>query len=104
MIHSHLPITNEQVRDFCLRWKIKEFAFFGSVLREDFNTHSDIDVLVDFSTSAEWSLIDHMNMEAELEKLLGRNVEIVSKRAIARSENWIRRSNILDSAKVIYAS
>lgn len=104
MMNSHLVITDEQVRDFCLRWKIREFALFGSVLRNDFNAHSDIDVLVDFSPSASWSLIDHMNMETELEKLLGRKVEIISKRAIARSDNWIRRHNILDSAKVIYAS
>ncbi len=104
MGNSHLVLRDEQVRDFCVRWKIKEFSLFGSVLRKDFNAESDIDVLVDFFPSATWSLIDHMNMETELEKLLGRKVEIVSKRAIDRSDNWIRRDNILDSAKVIYAS
>jgi predicted nucleotidyltransferase len=104
MIGSKISLTEDQIRDFCLRWKIKEFALFGSVLREDFNPQSDVDVLVDFSPAAEWSLIDHMKMENELEKLLGREVEILSKKAMARSENWIRREDILNSAKVIYAS
>ncbi|MEK7251416.1 MAG: nucleotidyltransferase domain-containing protein, partial [Bacteroidota bacterium] len=44
MIGSKISLTEDQIRDFCLRWKIKEFALFGSVLREDFNPQSDIDV------------------------------------------------------------
>ncbi len=43
----HLPL--KQIEDFCRRWKIKEFALFGSVLREDFRPNSDIDVLVAFN-------------------------------------------------------
>jgi uncharacterized protein len=45
-----LPISldQEKIEAFCRRWKIKEFALFGSVLREDFGPDSDIDVLVTF--------------------------------------------------------
>ena len=47
-IESCPTITAEKIEDFCRRWKIKEFALFGSVLREDFRPDSDIDVLVSF--------------------------------------------------------
>jgi uncharacterized protein len=42
-------------------------------------------------------------MQQELETLLGRPVDLVSKRAIEQSPNWIRRQDILSTAQVIYA-
>ena len=85
------------------RWNVSELALFGSVLRSDFRSDSDIDMLISFSSSADWSLFDHVKMQQELENILGRQVDLVSKRAIERSHNWIRRREILETAKVIYA-
>ena len=45
--HS-IELPEEKIADFCQRWKITEFAVFGSVLREDFGPNSDIDILVTF--------------------------------------------------------
>ena len=59
-------------------------------------------VLVTFDPDAPWSLIDHGTMIAELSTLLGRQADLVSRRGIERSENWIRRRAILESAHVIY--
>lgn len=101
---DRLHVTDEQLADFCQRYKISELALFGSVLRDDFRTDSDIDVLVTFAPAAEWSLLDHIRMEQELASLLGREVNLVSRRAIDRSENWIRRREILESAQVVYAT
>lgn len=42
-------------------------------------------------------------MQQELEALLGRRVDLISKRAIERSSNWIRRQEILSTAQPIYA-
>ena len=77
-------------------------ALFGSALRGEQRPDSDIDLLVSFGPDAEWSLFDHLHMEEELEVLLGRKVDLVSRRAIERSDNWIRRRAILDSARTIY--
>ena len=85
------------------RWNVSELALFGSVLRSDFRSDSDIDMLISFSSSADWGLFDHVKMQQELENILGRQVDLVSKRAIERSHNWIRRREILETAKVIYA-
>lgn len=71
----------------------------GSVLREDFRPDSDIDILVSFSSDAEWSLLNHMAMEEELSAIFGRKVDLVSRKAIERSENYIRRKAILESAQ-----
>lgn len=97
----NLPL--EQIQSFCDRWQITELALFGSILRDDFRPDSDIDILVTFAPEAAWSLLDHATMQQELASLLKRAVDLVSKRAIERSHNWIRRQEILNTAQVIYA-
>jgi predicted nucleotidyltransferase len=79
-------------------------AFFGSVLRDDFRPESDVDVLVTFAPGIEWGLFDHIDMEEKLSALLGRKVDLVSRRAIERGSNWIRRKAILDTAEPFYAA
>ncbi|GBD96358.1 MAG TPA: nucleotidyltransferase [Nitrospirae bacterium] len=99
-----LDIPKEKITDFCKHWKITEFALFGSVLREDFSPESDLDVLVTFAPDARWSLLDHVEMQDELKIIFGRNVDLISKRGIERSRNYIRRKEIIESAEVIYAA
>ena len=41
-------------------------------------------------------------MQEELEAVLSRRVDLISKRAIERSSNWIRRQEILSTAQTIY--
>ncbi|MCZ2108759.1 MAG: nucleotidyltransferase domain-containing protein, partial [Dehalococcoidia bacterium] len=43
-----LEIAESSLRTFCQKWRITEFAVFGSVLRDDFGPESDVDVLVTF--------------------------------------------------------
>ena len=102
LILKKLP--EEVLFRFCQRWKIRELALFGSVLRDDFRPDSDVDVLVTFDTDADWSLLDHVRIQKDLEALLGREVDLVSRRGIERSANWIRRQAILDTAETIYAA
>lgn len=103
-VNSRLAIERSRVRRFCRSWKIIELAFFGSVLGPNFMDDSDVDVLVAFAPDAEWSLIDHAAMKEELELILGRKVDLVSRRAIEASSNWIRRQDILTSAQLYYAA
>jgi predicted nucleotidyltransferase len=101
---AKIPIPREKIAEFCDRWKITELALFGSVLRDDFRPDSDVDVLVTFAPEAEWSLFDHMTMEEELSSILDRKVDLVSRRAIERSRNWIRRKAILEAAEPFYVA
>ena len=93
----------KDIAPFCKRWKIREFAVFGSILRDDFKPESDVDILVTFSQNAEWGLFDHVQMRTELESLLGRRVDLVTRRALEQTQNYIWRENILNSAKVIFS-
>lgn len=99
-----IPLPHERIAEFCRRWKIRELALFGSVLREDFRPDSDVDILVTFEPEADWSLLDHAQMQDELGGILGRSVDLLSRRAVERSENWIRRKAILDSVEIVYAA
>lgn len=96
-----IPAT--EIREFCRRWRISALAVFGSVLRHDFRPDSDVDILVDFAADADWGLLDHVRMQQELQGLLKRPVDLVTKRAVQRSPNWLRRGEILKTARVVYS-
>ncbi len=99
-----IELPMQQIQEFCDRWQITEFALFGSVLRDDFRPDSDIDVLVTFAPTAKRGLSETLQMKDELQALLGRKVDFIVKAALDRSDNWLRRKNILESAQVIYAA
>jgi uncharacterized protein len=91
----------EALRDFCRRWEVVELAFFGSVLRDDFSSKSDIDVLVRWRDESSW-LVEAFDAEQELGALFGRIVNLCSWRAIEESDNQALRDSILDSKRVFY--
>ena len=103
-IHPNLTVTRDQIAAFCERWKIARFELFGSVVRDDFDAESDVDVLVVFSPDARVSLFDLVHAQDELGELFGRPVDLVERLAIERSQNWIRRKSILQSAQLVYAA
>ena len=103
-ILPRLHVTEDQIAVFCEKWKITQFELFGSVLRDDFDAESDIDVLVVFAPDAKLSLFGLVTAEEELKALVGRRVDLVERRAIEESPNWIRRRSILNSTRLIYAA
>jgi predicted nucleotidyltransferase len=73
-------------------------------LRADFRPDSDVDVLISFSPQAHVTLFDMARMQEELKTIFGRNVDLVSKRGVENSRNYLRRKAILESAQVIHAA
>jgi len=102
MSNMRIELPMDKIGVFCRKWKIKELSVFGSALRSDFRPDSDIDFLVTFADDAAWSLLDHAGMELELEAILNRAVDLVSRKGIERSKNQIRKQEILESAWSIY--
>jgi predicted nucleotidyltransferase len=94
-------IPRKKISEFCRRWGVAEFSLFGSVLRADFRSDSDVDVLVTFSKDAEISLFDLVQMKLDLENIFHRPVDIIEKEAL---ENPFRKREILRTAQVIYAA
>ena len=97
-----LEIPEEKIADFCRRWKITEFALFSSILRDELRPDSDVDVLVTFAPDARWGLFAMYYMGRELKEIFGREVDLVSRRGIKASRNYIRRKAILGSAQVVH--
>lgn len=98
---AHIDIDREQIADFCRRWKIRELALFGSVLRDDFRPDSDVDVLVTFDPDAPWSYWEWPDMMDELERMFGRKVDLVEKRGV---KNPYMRHEILTSREKVYVA
>jgi predicted nucleotidyltransferase len=70
-----IGVTQSQIKAFCQEYHIRSLAFFGSVVREDFGPHSDIDVLVEFEPG-HIPGYDLFLIEAELSRLMGRKVDL----------------------------
>jgi len=94
----------ERIREICTRWKIVELELFGSVLRDDFGPDSDVDMMVTFVPDAPWDLLDLVRIENELSAVLGRNVDLTTRRAVESSGNAFRQEEILGSARTLYAA
>ena len=96
---NNLLINRRKINRICQKWKIREFSLFGSILRNDFNKTSDVDVLVSFEPKSKLSLMEIVQIKDELKSIFGREIDIVEKEAI---RNPFRKQEILSSREVIY--
>jgi predicted nucleotidyltransferase len=60
--------------------------------------------MLSFTADASWGLLEFVRMKRELKKLLGREVDLITKKSIEQSYNWIRRQEILDTAQMVYVT
>jgi predicted nucleotidyltransferase len=95
-------IDSRRVSRLCKKHHIRRLAIFGSILRDDFNADSDIDLLYDPEPGHGDSLHEYMNALNAFTALFGRRVDFVKRAVIEGSRNKIRRTSILGSAQVIY--
>lgn len=98
-----ITLPEEAIADICNRWKIAKFYLFGSILRSDFRSDSDIDVMVEFSADAHWGW-DIVLIKNELEAIFNRKVDLITKKSIEESNNWIRQKEILSTARLVYVA
>jgi uncharacterized protein len=94
----HFP--NSTIQEFCRRYPVRELSVFGSALRSDFNSRSDVDLLVEFKPRAQVGFLTLSRMERELSTILERPVDLVPKRGL---KSKIRKA-ILSNARVLYAA
>ena len=96
---TQIGVDRAKLAEFCRRHHIRKLALFGSVLREDFGPHSDVDVLVEFAPGHTPGL-DIVDVGEELSALLGgRRVDMVNPKYLNRR----LKSRVLDMAEVQYA-
>jgi len=93
-------VPKEKIDSFCIRNKIKKLAFFGSVLREDFNPASDVDILVEFEDVDVPGFFKLMRMQDELSKILGRCVDLRTSNDLSK----YFRDDVVRSAVIQYVA
>ena len=79
-IISALRDVKDEIRR---NYRVRELGLFGSVVRNEHDEESDIDIMAEFDEDAD--LLDLMGLSIFLEERLQRKVDVVSKRAL-RSE------------------
>jgi len=93
-------ISAERIAAFCRRNHIRRLSLFGSVLRKDFNSASDVDVLVEFEPDHVPGFFHLSELEQELSHMFGgRRIDLVTPKFL----NHRIRDQILSTAKVQYA-
>jgi predicted nucleotidyltransferase len=100
-----LPPTVDELRrllgPFCEKHSIAKLEVFGSTADNTAKGGSDVDLMVTFQSGAE---VDHLDLQLELEELLGRSVDLLTRESVKRMENWILRRSILECVRTIYAA
>jgi predicted nucleotidyltransferase len=94
---ARIEIPKETLADFCRRNHIRQLAFFGSVLRDDFTPESDVDVLVEFEPGHVPGLA-FITMQDELSDLFGRKVDLNTPACLSP----YFRKEVFDEREVLY--
>jgi predicted nucleotidyltransferase len=102
ILKHRLGLSSREILEFCQRWGIKKMAVFGSILRNDFQDESDIDLLIYFAPNVRQGLLTLARIKRELEIHLSRPVDLVLEESLKMSDNWIRKNEILSTAQTIY--
>ncbi|MBV9550961.1 MAG: nucleotidyltransferase domain-containing protein [Alphaproteobacteria bacterium] len=102
-MHPAIAEQQQNLGDLCRRFGVKRLDVFGSAARAaDFDpAASDVDLLVEFDR--EDDLARFLNFKRALEDLLARRIDLVDRKAVEASRNYIRRRHILGGAEPLYA-
>jgi len=105
VVKAQIDLPMQRIEELCLKYGVQELSVFGSVLRDDFRSDSDVDFLIRFKNNdaGPWGS-KFQELSEELSALLGRKVDVVDKSAIEKSPNYLRRAHILRSARMIYVA
>lgn len=93
-------LIKPDLEKICQRHHIVKLSLFGSILRDDFDEKSDVDILVEFHPNHIPGFLKLFRIEKELSLLFnGRKIDLVTEKSL----NKRIRGQILDSAEVQYA-
>src|SRR5437868_12985290 len=96
--NAQIELRMRQIQEFCLQFGVEEISLFGSVLRDDFRSDSDVDIMLKFKAGYGFTFENTPIIQDELEKIFGRPVDVIEK---GRIRNPFRRHSIMNSYKVV---
>ncbi|RLF66596.1 MAG: nucleotidyltransferase [Thermoplasmata archaeon] len=100
-MRPNIRIPKKKISDFCRKHHIRKLSLFGSVLRDDFGSESDVDCLVEFEEGHTPGFFRLYEMEEELSLILGgRRADIKTIEDLSKHF----RDDVLRNSEVQYAS
>jgi predicted nucleotidyltransferase len=105
-MHAAILTKRDTIADLCQRFHVRRLEVFGSAARaEDFDAQrSDADLLIEFEPGAEPDFSGFLNLKDALEQALGRPVDLLDRRSVEQSRNYLRRRRILQEAEPIFVA
>ena len=80
---NQLASYKQQINELCVNHKVKSLYAFGSVLTADFNSKSDIDLIVDFKEMDVADYADnYFDLKFSLQNIFNRSVDLLEEQAI----------------------
>lgn len=99
-----LSVNPQILTSFSKQYHISAIWVFGSVIRNEVSNHSDIDLVVEFTSEATPILLNLASMESDLEKIYNRKVDLITRDAIEEFMNPILRQEVLSTMVQVYGS
>ena len=93
-----VEVERKQIGAFCRKHLIRRLAVFGSALRRDFGPESDVDILVEFESSARVGFLALARASRELSEIIGRRVDLVPQGGLKP----LIRDEVLAEAEVLF--
>ena len=105
-MHTAVSTKRDTLADLCRRFHVRRLEVFGSAARGvDFDAQrSDADLLVEFEPGAAPDFSGFLDLKEALEQALGRAVDLVDRRSVEQSRNYLRRRHILQEAEPIFVA
>lgn len=97
-LNPELPLS--AIRELCRQYPVSELSIFGSSVRGEQRTDSDVDLLVAFKPRARVGFLTLARLARELSALLRRKVDLVPKDGL----NPRIRDEVLAQAEVLFAA
>ncbi|MBV8844301.1 MAG: nucleotidyltransferase family protein [Bryobacterales bacterium] len=91
-----LPL--DKIAEICRKYSVREMGIFGSAARGEATSESDIDILLDFLPDSGMSLFRLDDLNRELEEVLGRRVDLASKRGLKKRV----RPHVMHDLRIVY--
>lgn len=91
-------ISKTWIAKFCETHHIIKLALFGSVLSDHFSASSDIDILVEFDPHHIPGLFGMSEMQQELSKTFGREVDLRTPEDISK----LFRKDVIEQSYLMY--
>ncbi|MBI2591831.1 MAG: nucleotidyltransferase family protein [Candidatus Brennerbacteria bacterium] len=89
---------SEAIKNSKLRDSVEKASLFGSYVRGEESSESDIDVLIEFKPDANIGLFEFVRLQRFLGESMGRKVDLLTPESISK----FFREKVLNEAEIIY--